>query len=122
MTRQESVLDCWSLLFKKHIKEIECSVFNKELDGRENNVYKLKSQVSFLPVFRRVSCRTQWLHYINCIPRKRNVKKADTLFYNHSEIMLKMTVEIFYNSMFCFSSFLEIWSYDWNRCAVQLSP
>lgn len=49
---------------KKHIKEIRGSIINKELDGRENNVYKLKSHVSFLPVLRRVSCKTQWFHCI----------------------------------------------------------
>lgn len=94
-------------------------MINTETDSRKKMMLiNSKNQVSFLPVFKRVFCKIQWLHSISCIPRKRNFKKEDNFIYNHSEIMLKMTVEIFYNRMFCFSSFLEIRSYDRNSCSV----
>lgn len=70
---------------------------------------KLKNQVSFLSGFKRIY-ETQGLHYKTIFLGKAKFrrKKTDTFFYNHSESMLKMTVEIFFNRMFCFSSFLEI--------------
>lgn len=46
-------------------------------------------------------------------PKKKNVKEEGRhLLYNYSYIMRKVTVGIFYNRMFCFFSFLEIWSCD----------
>lgn len=69
---------CFSI--KKHIKEIKFSMINIEIDGRKIMFINSKNQVGFLPAFKRVSYKTQWLHYSNCIPRKRNFKKEDTFF------------------------------------------